>query len=224
MSLLPTGYKLYAAILLGRLRDAGSESRIWKTQFGFRSGRGTTDALFLIRRLMDNALATKHDGLVLLAMDLAKAFDSVSPEALLQALRRFGIPDCFVDAVAAMYSNRTFCIRDCGATSESFPQHFGISQGCPLSPFLFAIVMTVLLHDTATQLQQAFPDSQSGLHVDELVYADDTLLVGVSSDHVQAYMECIEAAGKNYGLAFNWRKLGSLSIGCGNPVYKPDGT
>ena len=59
--------------------------------------------------------------------------------------------------------------------------------------------------------------------MDELVYADDTLLVGLEQQHVQAYMECIEAAGKNYGLSFNWRKLEVLQIQCEDKFYKPDG-
>ena len=47
ISLLAVGYKIFAAILLRRLKDAGAEDRIWPTQFGFRSGCGCADALSL---------------------------------------------------------------------------------------------------------------------------------------------------------------------------------
>jgi hypothetical protein len=79
ISLLAIGYKLFAIILLQRLKLAGAEMRIWQTQFGFRSNRGTTDALFLTRRLLDATWAKKDGKLMLLALDWAKAFDSVSP-------------------------------------------------------------------------------------------------------------------------------------------------
>ena len=77
--------------------------------------------MFLARRLSERTWEQKDGELVFLALDWAKAFDSVSPEALLQALSRFGVPDCFVEAVAAVYSNRSFSVRDCGSTSDTFP-------------------------------------------------------------------------------------------------------
>ena len=63
--------------------------------WGFKSQHGTPDALFLARRLVDQAVACKDGQLVLLALDWAKAFDSVSPDALLTALHRFGLPESF---------------------------------------------------------------------------------------------------------------------------------
>ena len=44
ISLLQIAYKLFAQILLTRLKGAGAEDRIRHTQFGFKSGAGTTDA------------------------------------------------------------------------------------------------------------------------------------------------------------------------------------
>ena len=45
ISLLSIGYKMFAIILLNRLRDVSAEDRLWSTQFGFKSKRGTGDAL-----------------------------------------------------------------------------------------------------------------------------------------------------------------------------------
>ena len=92
ISLLAVGYKIFAAILLRRLKDAGAEGRIWPTQFGFRSGCGCADALFIARRKVENAWARKDGNLLLLALDWAKTFDSISPAGLVNAMSRFGIP------------------------------------------------------------------------------------------------------------------------------------
>ena len=59
ISLLAVGYKMFASMLLRRLQKAGAEQRLWPTQFGFRTGMGTTDALFLARRSLEEAWATK---------------------------------------------------------------------------------------------------------------------------------------------------------------------
>ena len=45
---------------LRRLKDAGAEDRIWPTQFGFRSGCGCADALFIARRKVENAWTRKN--------------------------------------------------------------------------------------------------------------------------------------------------------------------
>ena len=66
ISLLPIGHKLFASVLLRRLKAAGAERRVWSSQFGFRSRRGTADALFLARRLLDQTWGTKDGNLFIL--------------------------------------------------------------------------------------------------------------------------------------------------------------
>ena len=204
-------------IILRRLKAAGAEARIWRTQFGFKSKHGTADAIFLARRLLDESCASQNSPLILLALDWAKAFDSVMPDALLEALRRFGLPPEVLGAVRAIYSGRSFAVKDSGLTSTSREQRAGICQGCPLSPFLFAMVMTVLLSDAKRSLGDL-----SEL-VDELVYADDTLIVASAPGHAEQYMKAVERAGANYGLNFNWGKLEVLSVGSDAVVRRPDG-
>ena len=108
ISLLQIGYKLFASILLQRLIKGGADGRIWSTQFGFRPGRGTMDAVFLTRRIVEEANALQDKRLVLLALDWAKAFDSISPYALCRSLRRFGLPTKFLQCIQGIRANRCF--------------------------------------------------------------------------------------------------------------------
>ena len=225
ISLLAIGYKLFATILLRRLKATGADARIWPTQFGFRTGRSCADALFVARRLLERTRAAKDGSLVFLALDWAKAFDSISPDGLIVALLRFGILDGFCAIIRAIYSGRRFVVRDAGHTSEPRPQHFGISQGCPLSPFLFSIVMTVLLFDASAKFAMAVETRQPCvLPVNELVYADDTLVVATDPCRAETHMRCIEAMGMNYGLRLNWKKCEVLPIGCEASIAAPDGS
>ena len=58
IALLNASYKLFASILLNRLRQAHVGDSLSPTQFGFRQGSCVSNALFMARRFIDRALAT----------------------------------------------------------------------------------------------------------------------------------------------------------------------
>ena len=86
----------------------------------------------------------------------------------------------------------------------------GICQGCPLSPFLFVILMTVLIHDARANLSQQVGATQA----EKLLYADDTLLLGVSAVHVAEFASAVSRVGQNYGmqLPVHWGKTQALLV------------
>ena len=133
INLLCVGYKVYASLLRQRLVQAGAEGRLSKTQFGFRTGCGTVDAIFILRRRIEIALAQRSGRALILALDWQKAFDSVDSVALLAGLARFGVPQKMLNSIASIYTGRQFRVADCGSESELHGQCSGISQGCPLS-------------------------------------------------------------------------------------------
>ena len=57
LSLVNVADKVYALIILNRLKRSGAEARIWQSQYGFRRGRSTTDALHVVRRRIEAAWA-----------------------------------------------------------------------------------------------------------------------------------------------------------------------
>ena len=96
-----------------------------------------------------------------------------------------------LDAVGAIYTDRRFAVRDAGQTSAMRGQSAGICQGCPLSPFLLAMLMSVLLTDARRTM------GQDGSNVRDLVYADDTLVVAADQGQASEYMRAIADAGAN---------------------------
>ena len=224
ISLLPIGYKLYAMVLLNRLKAGGAEDRIWHTQFGFKSKRGTVDALFLARRMIDEAWATRYGSLIMLALDWAKAFDSISPDALLTALRRFGVPSQIFDSIRAIYTGRRFIVNDVGHASLEHPQKFGICQGCPLSPFLLSMLMTMLMHVARRRVAARGIVLHPDIVAHDILYADDTVVVDTSGENVEQYMACIAEAGSKYGLSFNFSKLEAMPVWCVTAISNSDGS
>ena len=141
-------------MLQKRLQEGGAERRIRDTQFGFRPRRSTTQALAIVRRMLDGAYAAGQPGLMALFLDWSKASDRIKTESLMSALKRFGLPAPVLELIAAIYRERKFILRDsCGNSSER-RQEAGIAQGCPLSPYLFILVQTVLLWDVDSRLQE----------------------------------------------------------------------
>ena len=90
ISLLDVGYKVIASLVRSRLVDGGAEKRLSQSQFGFRSGCSTQDAIFILRRQVETAWAQRGGKFLILALDWEKAFDTIDPAAMLCALERFG--------------------------------------------------------------------------------------------------------------------------------------
>ena len=82
--------------------------------------------------------------------------------------------------------------------------------------------MTMLISDATNNLHSQM-GSQTDLPFEDLIYADDTLVLGVHQDGVQAFMSLIQKAALNYGLSLNWRKLELLPVRCEVEISKPDG-
>ena len=58
----------------------------------------------------------------------------------------------------------------------------------------------------------------------ELVYADDTLIVASQARDAAEYMLHISISGVQYGVQYNWKKLGVLPVGCKADIRRPDGS
>ena len=227
ISLLCVAYKVIASLLLDRLKAGGTERRIHQSQYGFRPGRGTTDALFLARRIIDAANEDRDGALYVLLLDWSKAFDRIKPKSLLQALERFGLPKAILDMIDAIYSSRQFNVRDNGSTSSSHPQAAGIAQGCPLSPYLFIITMTVLLADVGEyridSISATATPTPAYLVTKDIVYADDTMILGSSAAEVQRTLHAFAVVGRQYGLELNMDKTVLLRTGSDDDVFGEDG-
>ena len=113
------------------------------SQIGFVPGRGTTDAIFVVRQLQEKYLAA-NKRLCMAFVDLEKAFDRVPRKVIWWALRKLGVEEWIVRLVQGMYANAWSCVHIGEGYSEEFEMKVGVHQGSVLSPLLFIIVLEAL--------------------------------------------------------------------------------
>ena len=128
-------------------------------QFGLKSGKGTIDAIFIMRQVQEKHQPNKKK-LYSAFVDLEKAFDIVR-----WALRNLGVDDWLIRTVMALYKEDCTVVKTDAGLSESFEVWVGLHQGSVLSPLLFADVMDVV----SSEARNVLPS--------ELMYAGDLVLM-----------------------------------------------
>ena len=152
IALLNTTYKILESIIQRRMAE-GMDKDIDEMQFGFRKGRSTSQPLQIVRRIAE-IIEEPGAAMYMLLIDWEKAFDKVDQERLIFALERMGIPQKVTALIKAIYEKPNFAAKDRGRTSTRRRQRAGIRQGCPLSPYLFGVLMTVIMEDVEGSLTE----------------------------------------------------------------------
>jgi len=90
--------------------------RIWQQididdmQFGFMKGKGTTDAIFIVRQIQEKFRA-KGKKIYFVFVDLEKAFDRVPREVIRWAMRKLGVEEWSVSALMSVYTGAKTFVR-----------------------------------------------------------------------------------------------------------------
>ena len=87
-------------MLWKELREKITRERVSidEMQFGFMPGRGTTDALFILRHLQEKHVA-KNKKFYCAFVDLEKAFDRVPREVIWRAMQKLGVEEWILQFV-----------------------------------------------------------------------------------------------------------------------------
>jgi len=83
--------------------------------------------------------------LILLKLDITKAFDSVSWSFLLEVMQRVGFGPVWCDIISGILASSTQILLN-GSPGERIVHRRGLRQGDSLSAMLFILIMDVLYH------------------------------------------------------------------------------
>ena len=100
---------------------------------------------------------------IILLIDLSKAFDSISHAYIYESLKFFNFGDYFIKIVKNMLTDRTCTVMIDGHETETFRKERGVPQGDTASPYLFILVLEILLlrimfDDKVTKIKLTHPN------------------------------------------------------------------
>ena len=142
ISLTNFDYKLLAKVLALRLNYVLDDC-INQDQHAFIKGRNDSNMVREIDDIIEFGKNGKFNNIIL-SLDYAKAFDTISTDAILKALRYFNLGERFIEWIKILLKNRESCVRNGGYISDFFRMERGVRQGCPISPLLFIITVELL--------------------------------------------------------------------------------
>ena len=187
-------------IIEARLRD---RVEISKQQYGFMPGKGTTNAMFALRMLMEKYREGQRE-LHCVFVDLEKAYDRVPREELWYCMRKSGIVEKYVRLVQDMYEGSETVVRCAVGTTESFNVKVGLHQISALSPFLFAVIMDRLTDEVRREPLWT------------MLFADDIVICEETREEVEQRLESWKYALERRGMKVSRSKTEYLCINGGN--------
>lgn len=171
-------------------------------QYGFREGKSTEDAICYLTTQIYNSLDKKIPTLCIF-VDLAKAFDTVCHQKLLNKLEHYGLRGNVLNLLKSYLLDRKQYV-DLGETvSDPKTVKYGVPQGTVLGPILFTIYINslLLLKTTGTILS----------------FADDTAILYKAN----SWQELKEMTENDFKNIKSWFQGNTLTLNCNKTFYLP---
>ena len=174
---------------------------ISQVQYGFMPDRGTRNAIFVLRRLVERSIQKQKDVFTCF-IDYSKAFDTVKHASLFDLLSSLDIDSHDIQLLANLYWNQQAAVRHNGEVSESVNIKQGIRQGCVASPHLFALYTEMIMRN----IEGKGGFRVGGTVINNLRYADDTVIIAETEEELQQLIDIVVRESENKGLYLNGSK------------------
>ena len=221
--------KIMIVIILNRIKT-WYDKQLLDQQQGFRSGRGTTDGIFIAKRIQQVTDKMKKPAYILF-VNLSAAFDHIERKWLFQMIRQRASSEADLKLfrlLEELYSHTTTALSQ--NPDDEFKLTVGVRQGGPESPMLYNLYMDFVMRifvDACKdkqinflQLRYCMPTSASrkdrillGYHtIDWIGYADDLLIAFEDRKSLQNALDILNQTFSRFSLTINVSKTKSMII------------
>ena len=140
-SVLSTVFERLVSVHLGRFMECSGV--LPTTQFAYRKGLGTCDALLCVSHTLQNALESGEEARIV-QIDFSAAFDRVKHQGILYKLCSVGIDGSVLSTLTQFLSDRRQHVTVDGCRSKLVNVVSGVPQSIVLGPLLFLLYTSEL--------------------------------------------------------------------------------
>jgi hypothetical protein len=221
ISLVNTFARLLTKVLARRLGPRMTEL-VNANQTAFIGGRCIQDNFLLVK---ESAKLLHHRRIpfMLIKVDIAKAFDSISWPFLLSVLRQRGFGLRWIRWIMMLLRTASTAVLVNSCAGSSFRHGRGLRQGDPISPLMFVIAMDVLpAMFRFVEGAGALSDLSSiGISHRVSLYADDVVVFARPSvEELSAVWQTLACFAAASGLHANFSKSSAAPIQCSPEVIQ----
>jgi len=208
ISIISHASKIVLKILTKRL-ESKVKSMISKTQFGFRKGCGTREAIGVMRTLCERSLQRGNE-IFICFVDFEKAFDRVDWVRLLQILKEVGIDWKDRRLITNLYMQQKTVIKVGQEYSEESDMGRGVRQGCCLSPLLFTVYAEFMMMEAMEGIDEGI--KVGGKLLKDVRFADDQGMIAGTEKGLQKSMDSLNTTADKYGMKINIKKTKVMRV------------
>ena len=182
---------------------------------GFRAERGTGTAT-IEAKLAQQLACLEQQPFYGVFLDLRKAFDAMDRGRCLKILEGYGVGPNMLRLIKLFWDRAVLVCRASGVYGEPFLAGRGVTQGGPLSPKLFNILVDAIVREW---LHLLYPDYDTIESIpDELLrtilaifYADDAYLASRDAEELQRALDILVDLFDRVGLRTNTKKTQAMT-------------
>lgn len=176
-------------------------------QKAFRPVDGCSENVFLLDMVL-RYHREKFRPLFMASIDVAKAFDSVTHEAIRSTLEVMGIPSTMVDYIMSTYHLSKTRLSNGEWLSDPIHPTCGVKQGDPLSPIIFNMIVDRLLRRLPVDVGVRVGKSK----VNAAAFADDLIFFAATPEGLQSLLNTSTDFLSKCGLSVNANKCFTVAI------------